>query len=278
MTELRRWMNLLETTDASLRSEILRLFNRLPNRWRNPDGAEVWKNQTFKSWLVNQSDELLPAILDSFRTTLEYLTANPKAKLSDPFKTRRLPRVKAATLTTLLSRAGHPFQDWLKNLLDDPADLAHVMRNITVKHEYLIEYLRDELSVSVCDNGLITFWTLSKDIQQLIGDLPVALYHFTSSAVMRSIRTEGLHGERVSVNRRTTSGVYLTTETNGPAVTGYIRNAVAAHGGSPIKLTVKCYLIDLTPDPDDADISSGQHQFLITSVSPEQIISVQTTH
>jgi hypothetical protein len=277
MSELRQWLGLMEAAGDPMRSEILRLFDRLPARWRAEDGSEAWKNLRFAAWLAAQPDESLAATLVSFQTTLAYLAANPKAKLSDPLK-RRVPRAKVATLTTLLSRAGAPFQNWLLNLLkDDPADLQHALGDPPTKREYLDEYLQDQLSVSVLANGLITFWTLSNHIQRLIGNLPVVLYHFTSSAVMPSIRADGLHGDRKSVNRRQTEGVYLTTETDGPAVNGYIRNALAAHGGKPVKLLIQCYLTDLAPDPDDEDISSGQHQFIIPAVSPAQIIGVQRT-
>ena len=137
MSELRQWLGLMEAAGDPMRSEILRLFDRLPARWRAEDGSEAWKNLRFAAWLAAQPDESLAATLVSFQTTLAYLAANPKAKLSDPLK-RRVPRAKVATLTTLLSRAGAPFQNWLLNLLkDDPADLQHALGDPPTKREYL---------------------------------------------------------------------------------------------------------------------------------------------
>jgi hypothetical protein len=64
----------------------------------------------------------------------------------------------------------------------------------------------------------------------------------------------------------------LTTEGSGNAIDGYARNAEQRIGGHAIKLEVKCYLSELQPDPDDADITSGRHQFMVDRVPPERII------
>lgn len=138
-------------------------------------------------------------------------------------------------------------------------------------------WLEQEFTISV-DNGMVSFYRLDymPDTERLIGDNPILLYHFTSSARLRSIRKDGLLPNKRSTNRRQTDGVFLTSEGDGPAITGYIRNALrgtrAAYG---IRLDIRTFLSDIAPDPDDADIQSGATQFITDYVSPDQIIGVE---
>lgn len=137
-------------------------------------------------------------------------------------------------------------------------------------------WLRDEHSVEV-SNGLVTFYRLyNDDTSYIIGSNPILLYHFTSSARVPSIRKHGLVGNRRSVNRRQTEGVYLTTETSGPAVNGYIYNALRgtqkAYG---VRIDVRTTLHDIEPDPDDEDIQSGATQFVTYHVAPSQIVGIE---
>jgi hypothetical protein len=152
----------------------------------------------------------------------------------------------------------------------DESDLADQFLNV---FNY---WLRDEHSIQVSD-GVVEFYRLyNGDTASIIGDNPVLLYHFTSSVRVPSIHKYGLVGDRRTVNRRQTAGVFLTTESSGPAITGYLHNALRgtrkAYG---VRLSVVTTLSDLEPDPDDADITSGATQFMTDHVAPSQIVAVE---
>ena len=262
---------LLENPD--LRQQIIALNKRLPARWRGADGGDAWKNPRLEQWLAKESDEALPGIIAHYNEVLAYLKANPKAKLPDPFVKRRT-KPELATYQILLQRSGPEFVKWMRELYkDEPAELEKCRASRTCMVDSLEEYLEDQLSVGVRQDGLITFWHLDRRTRQIIGDMPVALFHFTASRALRSIRQVGLEGGRDPVNDRKTEGVYLTTEQSGPAVEGYIHNAIRHHGGNGVMLTVKCYLSELYNDEDDADISSGATQFMVPYVPVDRIVS-----
>lgn len=258
--------------EADLRRQIVDLNDRLPARWRDRDGSVAHKNPRLDRWLAKEPDEALPEIIAHYQELLAYLKANPKAKMSDPYVIRRS-RAELTTLRILLERSGRKFAGWTLELYkDDPETLKQCQSDPTCMIDMLVEYLSNELSIQVLPSGLVTFYHLDRESQRLIGDLPVALYHFTSSRVLRSIREHGLESDRNPVNDRVNPGVYLTTEQSGPAVQGYVRRAVAHHGGHGIMLTVMCHLNELTDDEDDADISSGLTQFTMDHVPPDRIV------
>jgi hypothetical protein len=262
---------LLETPD--LRQQIAALNKRLPARWRDSNGKEVRKNPHLEHWLDKEPDDALPAIITRYEEILSYLQANQKAKLSDPYVKRRS-KAELATYQILLQRSGPRFAKWLTELYkDEPAALAKCRASRTCMVDSLEDYLDDQLSIGVRKDGLITFWHLDSLTHQLIGDLPVALFHFTASRALRSIRQTGLEGDRDPVNDRKTEGVYLTTEQSGPAIEGYIHNARHHHGGHGVRLTIKCYLNELGSDEDDADISSGATQFMVPHVPASRIVA-----
>ena len=69
------------------------------------------------------------------------------------------------------------------------------------------------------------------------------------------------------------AGVYLTTEASGPAVESYRQHAVRRWGGEPASLMVRIdHISELSPDPDDADISSGKHQFIVPYVPASNVL------
>lgn len=262
---------LMENDD--LRMRLIALQAKLPPRYRDENGNEVGRNNFFADWLAKQPDDQLDEIKDALEARLTYLQANPKAKL--PALVNRRPRKQQTTLNTMLQRTGPRFMRWLHELYDEPDELQQCQADPTCMLDTFEDYLRDELGIDVRRDGLITFWQLVQDTERLIGDLPVALYHFTSSRVVRSIRADGLEGDRDPINDRKTDGVYLTTEQSGPAVQGYLWGAIQAHGGHGVMLTIKCYLRELMADPDDADISSGRTQFVMNYVQPDRIVSVE---
>jgi hypothetical protein len=152
----------------------------------------------------------------------------------------------------------------------DETDLADQFLNV---FNY---WLRDEHSIQVSD-GVVEFYRLyNDDTASIIGENPVLLYHYTSSARVPSIRKYGLVGDRRTVNRRQATGVFLTTETSGPAISGYLRNALRgtrkAYG---VRLSIVTTMDNLEPDPDDADITSGATQFMTDHVAPSQIVAVE---
>ena len=266
-----RVAELLETPD--LRQQIMALSQRLPARWRNSDGRVSYKNPRIDAWLAQEPDEALPEIIKSYEELLAYLKANPKAKMPNPYVKRRT-RGELGTYQILLQRSGPRFAKWLTELYkDEPDSLAKCRASRTCTVDSLEDYLEDQLSIGVRKDGLITFWHLDRPTHQLIGDLPVALFHFTASRALRSIRQTGLQGDRDPVNDRKSEGVYLTTEQSGPAIEGYIHNAVHHHSGHGVMLTVKCYLHELMPDEDDADISSGATQFMVPYVPADRIVA-----
>lgn len=128
--------------------------------------------------------------------------------------------------------------------------------------------------VKVKDEYLVSFNEYNEYVQNLIGDLPVLLYHYTSSSLLNSILEKGLLTGYVRTNPggNSYSGVYLTTEYSGYAVKIYGNISVKKHGGEEIRLYIKKYLKDLTQDPDDADIRTGRVQFITNQVTPEEII------
>lgn len=138
------------------------------------------------------------------------------------------------------------------------------------------QWLHDEHSLDV-SNGMVEFYRLwNHNTERLIGENPVLLYHFTSSLRVPSIRRDGLTGGRRSVNRRQSEGVYLTTETSGPAISGYIRNALkGSRRAYGVRLHIRTFMSELAPDPDDEDISSGATQFVTDYVAPQQIVSIE---
>ena len=138
-------------------------------------------------------------------------------------------------------------------------------------------YLKDTYSIQVRSDGLVEFWKLEPGVEEIIGDLPVLLWHHTSSKLLPKIKREGLRSDvrkRSNPYMNSRAGVYLTTESGGNACDGYCRNACSTHGGDPIAIGVRTTLQQVQPDPDDADISSGSHQFFIPYVSPQDIVEV----
>lgn len=139
-------------------------------------------------------------------------------------------------------------------------------------------WLDQEQGIRVYD-GAVTFWRLEGDAERLIGDNPVVLYHFTSSTAAAKIKKEGLVSGMRSVNRASTEGVFLTTEASGPAVRGYLYNALR---GKPnaygVRIKVLTRLSELEPDPDDAHLSSGRHQFMTDHIAPSQIVYIERAY
>lgn len=145
--------------------------------------------------------------------------------------------------------------------------------------ETVQEYLQDQHSITVRDDGLLEFDRLTPDVRRIIGDQPVVVLHHTSTAVLPQIAERGLRpagGDIKVANpyKNTAAGVYVTTEGSGPVVDGYRNVAVQAHGGEPITLEIRTTLDALTPDPDDEELGLSDRQFILPGVSPSDILNL----
>ncbi len=170
------------------------------------------------------------------------------------------------------------FKSWLSDLVDgDKQEIASAMADDSLRRDYVEDFIRDEHSLTVRPDGIIEFYRLWNDqTRKIIGDNPVLVYHHTSDAILPTVETEGLKRTESAHNayQNSKAGVYVSTETSGPAVTGYHRSATSNLGGDEITLGIKTDLDSLEPDPDDADISSGATQFILPYVSPRDIVEI----
>jgi hypothetical protein len=186
-------------------------------------------------------------------------------------------QARRATLEAILPRAGAKFDVWLLELIEDSAEVAAAKADRDLLLDYLSDWLREAHDVHVRSDGLIEFRVKDRATCRLVGDLPVVVFHHTSTAVLPSIRREGIvvRGHMApSANpyRNSGAGVYVTTESSGIVVRNYSFNAVARHGGDPATLEIVTTLEELAPDPDDEDISTGVYQFVLPYVAPHEIL------
>jgi hypothetical protein len=182
---------------------------------------------------------------------------------------------KQMVLADMLSRAPKDFMIYLKDLYDAPDEL----KAVTADKNWLIEefetWLNRENSMSMRDDALIEFWKLLPGFARMIGQNEVALFHYTSSRVVPSIKRSGLDADRKSVNGTKFRAVFLTAEQSGPPVRAYVMGALRGHGGKPVRITVRMRLSELAPDPDDADIQSGGHQFIVNHIGVDRIVATE---
>lgn len=167
------------------------------------------------------------------------------------------------------------FRRWLDDLFENnETEIKEALADDDTRRDYLGDYLDSEHQLRVRDDGLIEFWKVTPEVEHIVGDNPVIVYHHTSDALLPKIGEQGLTRGNAPAQHayNSNAGVYVTTATSGPDVDGYLRNATQKHGGREITLGIRTTLRDLTPDPDDADISSGQYQFILPSVSPTEIV------
>jgi hypothetical protein len=193
-------------------------------------------------------------------------------------KTALVPAAETKALEDILPRAGEEFDEWLSEQIGDDTNpsFEEVKQDRPLYLDYLRDWLQEAYSIGVEENGCCTFWKRDQETEELIGDLPVIVYHHTSSAILAKIKREGLRADvkRINPHQNSGAGVYVTTELSGAAVNGYHYHAVQKHkkNGDRITLSIKTYLADLEPDPDDQDISSGAVQFVLPYVAPEDLL------
>lgn len=173
----------------------------------------------------------------------------------------RVPSVQRAWVTYLTDWGSDPPDTTIEPILGD-----------------FREFLRQELDLEIEPDGLIQFDRLTRDVRDLVVELPVVLYHHTSSTLASRIRREGLR--RAGDGRKATNpylnskaGVYVTTDPGRDVVSsGYLQKATSVHGGDPLSLRVRTTVFELEPDPDDQDIPHLRgRQFVLGQVRPQDI-------
>ena len=186
---------------------------------------------------------------------------------------------KVDSLKYMEPRAGSKFKQWLQAELD-AEEVKQVWKNEEDRLFYFDQWLENEQSINVQENGDVMFWQLTPLVERLIGDLPVLLYHHTAVGLLPKIKREGLRDDVKKSNpyENSGAGVYLTTESSGPAVNGYLQSAASRFSrGGGVTLIVRTHLDELEPDPDDAGLTSGQFQFVLPYVPPSDIEFPSTT-
>lgn len=162
----------------------------------------------------------------------------------------------------------------------DEADLDEAMADPPQRNDIVAEWMDDEHGLDVREDGRFECsWKAPTDrkIARVIGAHPVVMYHHTSSALLPEIAQRGLVASSKRTDPRSTArhhAVYLTIETSGPAVAGYLLRTTRTHGGDPVTLEVETFVRELDPDPDDADISAGHRQAVTDSVPPDRILNL----
>lgn len=179
---------------------------------------------------------------------------------------------KTETLRALHRRGKSAFDAWAREndqVHDDEQE----------RLEAFEQWLEDVPMLSVRDDGLIQ---VHHDLQDrktraLIGGLPIAMFHGTSTKLLPAIRKQGMRPARTQRQKSdptfsTASGVYLDLRED---IDVYARGAVARHGGRPVILTVRRTLDELEPDPDDAHLGWGTSamQFITPSVPASDIVA-----
>lgn len=158
----------------------------------------------------------------------------------------KMPSAKAATLSQLQQQAGEPLTE---------------------------EQLYERHTIAVADDGLVEVERVTPANSSIIGNLPIALYHHTASALLPAISEQGLVIGKPTNFFNTQAGVYVSTMAGGRPVDTYSQRAAHVHGGDPITIRVKRLLSEITPDPDDADLNWAQgRQFITPSVPVADVI------
>ncbi|MEJ6002791.1 hypothetical protein [Paucibacter soli] len=131
--------------------------------------------------------------------------------------------------------------------------------------------LEERFDLKVGADGLLEAGRIDARLSW-VGEMPFALFHHTSSALLASMRQEGLRIGQPTNFFNTQAGVYVSTIASGSPVAVYSARAARVHGGEPITLRVRRRISDLTPDPDDADLAWAQGRQFITPSVPANVI------
>lgn len=140
--------------------------------------------------------------------------------------------------------------------------------------------LSDSLALCVGADGLIEVSKVTPHIGDLIGALPLAMFHYSASGqdgqLQLAIEQEGLRVGRQTNFFNTQAGVYLSTLSNSPVNMRYAKRATMVHGGDQLVWRVGVCLEELEPDPDDLDLPwAFGVQFVAQGVEPWRISSAE---
>ena len=191
---------------------------------------------------------------------------------------------QAKTLRGLENNDPDGFMEWAEDLYqDDEETLKENLDDPMYRLDMISDWASERCGISVSDAGLVEFDTLWSDdecdVREVIGSLPVVVYHHTASGALKGIRDRGGLVPATSLGYAATehdSGryVFVTTRLSGPEINGYIHRAQRRFGGEPVTLTIASNLYELEPDPDDEDLSTGRTQFVLDSVPIGDIVEV----
>lgn len=135
------------------------------------------------------------------------------------------------------------------------------------------QHLAEDYRIEVADDGLVEVDKITDAVRKLVGDLPVAVYHHTSSALLPKIAAQGLIVGKQTNFFNTQAGVYLSTRRSGEPVDIYSKRAAHVYGGDPAVIRVRRRLDQLVPDPDDADLAWAQGvQFISQPVPAKDVL------
>lgn len=150
--------------------------------------------------------------------------------------------------------------------------LLQLAVNLGLQDDVLAERLAD-LGISVADDGLLEMERITAAAAAAAGDLPVAMYHHTSTSLLGRIAREGLRVGRQTNFFNTQAGVYVSTMRAGQPVSIYSARAARVHGGDPAVIRVRRKLSQIVPDPDDADLDWAQgRQYITPGVPPDDLL------
>lgn len=192
------------------------------------------------------------------------------AGLSDDELRLALFRIERAPAGPVLSIQARRTLQALQERVPAPAGLLAAAQD---DEEQWLELLDQHFGVSIAEDGLIEIARVTEAVKALVGDLPVALFHHTSTALLPAIAERGLIVGQQTNFFNTQQGVYLSTIRAGEPVSVYSRRAARVHGGEPTTVRVRRRLAELVPDPDDADLDWAQgRQFISTPVPAHDVL------
>jgi hypothetical protein len=229
------------------------------------------------TWTEPDPDPSFARFVDTFWRLWKGGTQQAQRRAQQRAKGRQrafLASPKAQVLRVLHDRARQPFERWLS----EQDLMAQAEQGAADRLELFAQWLDDVPMLSVRDDGLVQVDHDLSDgnVRRLIGDLPVVMFHGTSTKLLPKIRREGLRPARSQQQKSdptfsTASGVYLDLR---PDVEVYARGAASRHGGKPVILAVRRTLDQIEPDPDDAHLgwSTSAMQFITPWVPVTDIV------
>lgn len=186
---------------------------------------------------------------------------------------QQVSRMNDSELRAELYRRSRPAQTDI-----DTAERSATLRQLCSDNQLNVDQLKDQHGITVAADGLIEVERLTGFNVAIIGELPIALYHHTSSALLPLIEKEGLRIGKPTNFFNSQAGVYISTMASGEPVGIYGRRAARVYGGDPVAIRIRRTLSQIQPDPDDADLAWAQgRQFITASVAPVDLLIERET-